>query len=152
MDSGSEDWPSSRSLDMQHPLEGSLKLSCSEWVQHFLQSRDPSSAGTGLRNQKFPKDHIPRREKKSSVVFQEIGNEQEMYSFFLYCLFLPSNANFPVASHCFAILCHNICLLRGFGLLEKFRNWMQLCTCTCVLLKGQLIQQPSAMPPSGNLA
>lgn len=131
---------------MQHPLEGSLKESCSEWDQHFLQSWDPPSAGTGLRNQKFLKDHIPRRERKSSVVFQEIGNEQEMYSFFLYCLFLP------VASHCFAILCHNICLLHGLGLLEKFRNWMQLCTCTCVLLKGQLIQQPSAMPPSGNLA
>lgn len=63
MDSGSEGWPSSLSLDMQHPLEGSLKQSCSGWYQHLLQSRDPSSAGIGLRNQKFLKEHIPRRER-----------------------------------------------------------------------------------------
>lgn len=104
MDSGSEDWPSSLSLDMQHFLERSLKQFCSEWDQHLLQSRDPSSAGTGLRNQKFLNEHIPRRERKSSVVFQEIGNEQEMYSFLIYCLFLPSNA-LPC---CISLLCHSL--------------------------------------------
>lgn len=104
MDSGSEDWPSSLSLDVQHFLERSLKQFCSEWDQHLLQSRDPSSAGTGLRNQKFLEEHIPRRERKSSVVFQEIGNEQEMYSFLIYCLFLPSNA-LPC---CISLLCHSL--------------------------------------------